>query len=103
MDKEGILARSRRERVDEGAKNAENHGMKIGIVCFLAVLIFLMAFNFFTGQQNDALLAVFWAYVAAEAFPRYRFSKEKSLLVTTIAGGLLAVANLATYVISVVE
>ena len=47
--------------------------------------------------------AVFWAYVAAEAFPRYRFSKEKSLLVTTIAGGLLAVANLATYVISVVE
>ena len=72
MDKEEILARSRRERVDEGAKNAENHGMKIGIVCFLANTrsSVLMAFNFFTGQQNDALLAVFWAYVAAEAFPR---------------------------------
>lgn len=102
MNKEEILAKSRKERLDEGVKNAENHGMKIGIVSFLVVLIFLMIFNLCTGQKNDALLAVFWAYVAAGAYPRYRFSKEKSLLVTTVAGGLLSLANLATYVIGVV-
>lgn len=102
MDKEEILAKSRRENPDEGKTNAENQGMKIGIVFFLAVLIFLMIFNLCTGQENDALLAVFWAYVAAEACPRYRFSKDKSLLVTTIAGGLLSLANLVTYVIGVV-
>ena len=54
-----------------------------------------------TDQPNDAPIAVFWAYVAAEAYPRYRFSKDKSLLVTTIAGGLLSIANLITYVIDV--
>lgn len=101
MNKEEILEKSRREHLDEGEKNAENHGMKIGIVSFLVVLIFLMIFNLCTGQENDALLAIFWAYVAAGAYPRYRFSKNKSLLVTTIAGGFLSIANLITYVIGV--
>ena len=36
-------------------------------------------------------------------FPAIGLAKKNPLLVTTIAGGLLAVANLATYVISVVE
>lgn len=101
MNKEEILAKSRRENLDEGKKNAENQGRQIGILSFLIVLIFLIIFNMCTDQPNDAPIAVFWAYVAAEAYPRYRFSKDKSLLVTTIAGGLLSIANLIIYVIDV--
>ena len=101
MNKEEILAKSRRENLDEGKKNAENQGRQIGIRSFLIVLIFLIIFNKCTDQPNDGPIAVFWAYVAAEAYPRYRFSKDKSLLVTTIAGGLLSIANLITYVIDV--
>lgn len=101
MNKEEILAKSRRENLDEGKKNAENQGRQIGIISFLIVLIFLMIFDLCTKQSNDALLAVFWAYIAAEAYPRYRFSRDKTLLVTTIAGGFLSIANLITYVINV--
>ena len=101
MNKEEILAKSRRENLDEGKKNAEDQGRQIGIIAFIIVLIFLFIFNMCTDQPNDAPIAVFWAYVAAEAYPRYRFSKDKSLLVTTIAGGLLSIANLITYVIDV--
>lgn len=101
MNKEEILAKSRRENLDEGKKNAENQGRQIGIISFITVLIFLFIFNMCTNRSNDALAAVFWAYVAAEAYPRYRFSKEKSLLATSIAGGFLSIANLITYVIGV--
>ena len=101
MNKEEILAKSRRENLYEGKKNAENQGRQIGIISFLIVLIFLMIFDLCTKQSNDALLAVFWAYIAAEAYPRYRFSRDKTLLVTTIAGGFLSIANLITYVTDV--
>ena len=101
MNKEEILAKSRRENLDEGKKNAENQGRQIGIRSFLIVLIFLIIFNMCTDQPNDVPLALFWTFLAAEAYPRYRFSKDKSLLVTTIAGGLLSIANLITYVIDV--
>ncbi|HIY12884.1 MAG TPA: hypothetical protein H9842_04785 [Candidatus Agathobaculum merdipullorum] len=102
MNKEEILAKSRSENTDEGKKNAEDQGRQIGIIAFIIVLIFLFIFNMCTNRSNDALAAVFWTYVAAEAYPRYRFSKEKSLLFTTIAGGFLAIANLITYVMRVV-
>lgn len=101
MDKEQILEKSRSENLDEGIKNAENQGREIGITAFFIMLIIIIIFNWCTNQTNDALLAVFWAFVAAEAYPRYRFSKKKSLLVTTIAGGLVSLANLITYMISV--
>ena len=35
MNKEEILAKSRKENNDEGKKNAENKGREIGIVSFL--------------------------------------------------------------------
>ena len=102
MNKEEILAKSRKENNDEGKKNAENKGREIGIVSFLIVLVFLLIFNMCNGQSNDALAAVFWSYVAAESYPRYRFSKDKTLLVTAIAGSFLSIANLITYVMRVV-
>lgn len=102
MNKEEILAKSRRENLDEGKTNAENQGLKIGSIAFTALIVFLILFNLCTNQPNDALLAIFWAFLAAQSYPRYRFSKEKSFLVTTIGGSLLSIANLATYIISVV-
>lgn len=102
MNKEEILAKSRKENNDEGKKNAEDQGRQIGIISFLIVLVFLFIFNMCTGQSNDALAAVFWSYVAAESYPRYRFNKDKTLLVTAIGGGFLSIANLITYVMRVV-
>ena len=101
MNRDEILAKSRAEGIDEGAREAENRGRKMGVTAFCLMEVAVAAFNALTEQPNYVPLALFWTFLAAEAYPRYRFSKDKSLLVTTIAGGLLSIANLINYVIDV--
>lgn len=101
MDKEEILAKSRQEKKDEGMTEAENRGHRIGVMAFSAVFIFIVLFNLFNGQSNYAPMAMFWAFLSAEAYPKYRFTKQKAYLVTTIAGGVASLASLASFVLSV--
>ena len=101
MNKEEILLKSRKENNDEGLKVAENKGREIGMAAFCIVFIFVVLFNFFNGIDSTASMAMFWEFLAAEAYPKYRFTKNKTYLVTTIAGGIASILNLVNYVISV--
>lgn len=103
MNKEEILSKSRAEENDEGLRNAENTGRKIGITAFVIVEILIVIFNWFTDQPNYVPLSILWAFTAAEAYPRYEFTGKKSLLATTIIGGLAAILFLAVYIISVLR
>ena len=103
MNKEEILAKSRLENEDEGLKEAENQGRKIGITAFALMEIVIVCFNWFAGQPNYVPFAMFWAFVAAEAYPKYRFTKKRTYLVSTITGGMAAVLFLACHVISVMR
>ena len=49
MEKEEVLAMSRREKTDEGFIVAEHQGRRLGVAAFSAVLIFIVLFNLFTG------------------------------------------------------
>ena len=89
MDKEEILARSRRERVDEGAKNAENHGMKIGIICFLAVLVFLMALTFSPGSKMMRWLLFFGRMSQQRPFPAIGLAKKNPCWSPLLRAGCL--------------
>lgn len=99
MNKEEILMRSRKEK-DEGMEYIENRGRKIGFTAFCCIFIFIVLFNLFTGQTNYAVFSMFWAFAAAEAFPKYQFTGQKTFLVTTICGSVACIASLLSYVIS---
>lgn len=101
MDREEILAKSRKENRDEGLKNAENRGRKIGFTAFSCVFFFIVFFNLFCGKDNYVPIAMFWAFVSAEAYPKYKFTKDKSFLITTICGAMASFGALLCYVASV--
>ncbi len=99
MDKEEILNKSRQSKKDEGFEHIENKGRKIGYIVFCCVFVFIILFNAFMGQQNFAVSALFWAYLAAEAIPKYQFTHNKSYLIVTIAGSIATIAYLASFVL----
>lgn len=100
MNKEEILEKSRREHKDEGLIDAENKGRGVGITAFCIVFVIIVIFNFFHGQNNNAPFAMFWAFMAAEAYPKYKFTKSTSSLITTIAGGIAAFFFLLSFIIT---
>lgn len=100
MNREEILLKSRQEKNDEGMTAAETEGRKIGMTTFCIVFIIITIFNFFNGQSNYAPMAMFWAFVAAEAYPKYRFTKNKAFLISTIAGGIASVFSIANLVLT---
>ena len=100
MNKEEILAKSRKENNDEGFVAAKNHGQKIGIGAFCLVFAFIAVFNIFNGQSSYAPMAMFWAFLAAEAYPQYKFTQNKGYLIAGIAGTIACIASLGSLVIT---
>ena len=100
MDKEEILQKSRQERNDEGLVAARGQGQKVGVGAFCVVFAVIVAFNFANGLSSYAPMAMFWAFLAAEAYPQYRFTKNKGYLVATVAGAIACVAFLGSLVIT---
>ena len=94
MNREEILAKSRAEKMDEGMQQAENRGRRIGVSAFCCVYVFIVIFNFVQGYPSYGFHAMFWAFVAAEAYPKYRF---------TVGGALACAASLGSFVISVLR
>lgn len=102
MNKEEILMRSRKEK-DEGMEYVENKGRKIGVTAFCCIFVFIVLFNMFMGKTNYAVFSMFWAFAAAEALPKYRFTGQKAFLVTTICGSVACIASLLSYVITIMR
>jgi len=101
MEKEKILEISRKSKQDEGMEYAENQGRKIGYVVISALYIVLVVFSLFFGQTGTlhAMFTLFWAFVAAEAYGKYRFTGKKTFKVTVIAGSIASVCFLACFII----
>ena len=100
MDREEILCKSRAEAVDEGMIFAEQEGRRIGMTAVAAIWILLLLVNVFTDQSNHALLALMWAYIAAEAYAKYRFTRSRYQLAVTWVGVFLAVCFLGLYLVT---
>ena len=101
MNKDEILARSRAEQNDEGMRDAEEKGRRIGIRAFALVEVIVLIFNFFTDQPIYVPAALFWAFTAAEAYPKYRFTGKRSFLAVTIMGGIASLLFLVCHILSV--
>ena len=70
---------------------------------FAACMFFIVIFNFVQGYPSYGFHAMFWAFVAAEAYPKYRFTGNKGFLASTVAGTLASAASLGSFVISVLR
>lgn len=88
---------SRRENDDEGLHIIENEGRKLGIAIFACIWLLIVCVHFLYGQSNDGLLAMFWAFIAAEAIPKYRFTQKKMHLKIAITSSLLSLLFLWAY------
>ena len=103
MNREEVLEKSRKENKDEGMIAAENKGRKIGFCVFCIVFVFITIFSLINGQPSYAPRAMFWAFVAVEAYPKYTFTKQKAYLIITIAGSVAAIASLCSFIFTVLR
>ncbi len=101
MNKEEVLARSRKERINEGVVEAENRGRKWGYVVFSIVGIFIIIFNFINGQKSYEIMALVFALLEAEAYTKYLFTKQKVFFISSICGAIATVAFLASHILLV--
>ena len=103
MTKEEILAKSRNEKKDEGTEYIASRGRRWGVGAMSLMFIALSVFNWANGQDNDQLLAVFWAYLSFEEYGMYKVTHERSRLIAAICGLVAAVLFAACYVITVLR
>lgn len=81
----------------------ENRGRKYGFSAFWTLCIAVLIFNGIYDRPNDLPMALMMAYLAAESYPRFAFTRKKSDLVVAILTTIAAAAALAAYVVSVVR
>lgn len=68
---------------------------------FAGLYIVLKIFNLCAGQGSLAPDAMFWAYVAAEAWGRYRAGRGRGLLTAAVLSAAVSALSLACYVMTV--
>lgn len=105
MEKKEILEKSRKEKRDEGMRNAEYRGYFIGITCFGIVFLIIYLLLFIKGHGNslasNAVTAMFWAYFAGSAYPKYKFTGGKSYLIVVVCGGTASLCYFAQFIITI--
>ena len=88
---------------DSAACAAGESGRRYGFSAFCILCIAVLIFNDIYDRPNDLPMAVMMAYLAAESYPRFAFTRKKSALVLAILTTIAAAAALAAYVVSVVR
>ncbi|MGW8115695.1 DUF6442 family protein [Caproicibacterium sp. NSD3] len=100
MKREEILKKSRSEECDEGKEYIEGRGRYYGEIVFVILAAILMIYNLFRGHTNYQVFTLFWGFLAAEAFGKYRTGKLKTELVVTI---FAAVASICYLILSIIS
>lgn len=103
MDRDEVLKRSRAEKEDEGNTFLENKGRRWGVIGFCAMTIVLLGFNLATGQNSYSILALFWSYISLEAWGKYRISRRRAFLTTTVLSAVASLCFLACHVLGVLR
>ena len=103
MDRDEVLKRSRAEKEDEGSIFLENRGRRFGVIGFCILYILLVVFDLFTGQSSYSIHALFWCYISLEAWGKYRASRRRAFLGTTVLAAVSSLCFLACYVLEVLR
>ena len=100
MDKDEILARSRKENLlrDEGEMNARDKGRQWGEIGFLSLCIVVAIYDLVRGLDTSLPMVFFFGYLSCQAFGRYGAGRDKFVLVIGIFYAIGTLAFLAAYV-----
>ncbi len=99
MNKDEILKKARDEKTDEGLENASYKGLSLGYKIFLILILVFIIINFIADKFSHDLICLLWAFIAAENYTRYKFTKEKSYKSSLIASLIISVASFINYII----
>ncbi|WP_460644181.1 DUF6442 family protein [Lacrimispora brassicae] len=80
---------------------ADNKDRRYRVIGFCSVCIIIMLFNFFMGQNNFVLFNMFWAYISAETYGKYRITKLKTLGASIVFPAITSILFLACHVLEV--
>ena len=81
----------------------ENKGRRWGVIGFCAMTIVLLVFNLATGQNSYSILALFWSYIALEAWAKYRVSRRHTFLTVAVLAAFSSLCFLACHVLGVLR
>ena len=84
MKKDEILKKARGEKKDEGIDNVNNKGLSLGYKIFMLLSVILILFNKINNIESYDILSLMFGFSVAEFYLRYKFLKEKSLLISSI-------------------
>ena len=100
MNRDEVLERSRKEKKDEGMVAAENTGRKMGFFAFMIVYLFLICINWYNKEIKTfiALQILFSVFATFEGYGKYRFTKNKWFLISTIMAGISFLIFLLLYI-----
>ena len=87
---------------DEGTEYMMNRGRRYGVMAMSSMFIILAVFNMYQGQDNNQILAIFWAYLGYESYGMYTVTHQKKRLLAAAAGVIAGILFAFAYVIHVI-
>lgn len=103
MNKEEILMRSREQKEDEDVEFIENKGRSYGVVGFGIAFVIIIFFNIFTKQNSFTPYSMFFAFVAAESYGKYKTTKRMSFMTAVVLGASASILMFVCHVMNVLE
>jgi len=100
MKKDEILEKAREEKKDEGIDNVNNKGLSLGYKIFILLSVILIVFNRFNNIKSYDILSLMFGFSVAESYSRYKFMKEKSLLVSVVGSSIACIVFLICHTFS---
>ncbi|WAG67950.1 DUF6442 family protein [Clostridium estertheticum] len=77
-------------------------GRGIGVIGFIAIIIFVVIYNFINGLDSYSVFSIFWSYIALDGYGKYKILKEKKYLTTAIAGIVASIGFLISYILTTI-
>ncbi|WP_426348826.1 DUF6442 family protein [Alloiococcus sp. CFN-8] len=86
---------------DKGNKSVNGQRNRIGYIFCGILFLFLITFNLLYGEPATlhAITALFWAFLAADYYERYRSTKIKLNLINTIVFSIAAFMSTLNYIL----
>lgn len=85
--------------------HVEEKGRKLGYILFCFMYLFIVLFNMFFSKDKFSNVvfysasAMFWVFAASDAFEKFKFTKNKTYLITSIFGGIATIEFLVNFII----
>lgn len=98
MNKEEILLKSRKSKVDEGIEFIENKGFRFGFVIFIVIVFFMIVFNEIIGVKSYDIFTLIFAFASTESITKYRYTSKKRYIVSTVIYIILFISSLIAYI-----